>query len=246
MSTFKPTFLYIKQHSKTGLLYFGKTTKRNLLAYCGSGQYWKRHIDKHGKEYVETLWYCLYLDLESLKSAAEQLSVFFDVALSESWANLKPETGVDGGSSVGYSGFKGKKHTPEHIAKIKSLMLVSHPNKGKRFSDDVRQRMSAANTRPMLGKSHSDTTKQKISDRLSGRQQSDQERAMRRRVSQTRTQIYSYAIQTPDGIQTTTNLRKWCSDNNIDYSVLGRTLKSQQPHKKTGFMLLSKVRQNTK
>ena len=43
-----PTYLYVKQHSITGMKYFGKTT-RNPIKYIGSGKYWKRHISKHGK-----------------------------------------------------------------------------------------------------------------------------------------------------------------------------------------------------
>ena len=38
----KPTYLYVKQHNKTGLKYFGKTTKKDPLKYKGSGLYWKR------------------------------------------------------------------------------------------------------------------------------------------------------------------------------------------------------------
>ncbi len=46
-------YLYVKRHRKTGLLYFGKTTK-NPLKYNGSGKYWKSHLRKHGSD-VETL-----------------------------------------------------------------------------------------------------------------------------------------------------------------------------------------------
>lgn len=46
-------YLYVKQHSITGLKYFGKTV-RDPNTYFGSGTYWNRHIDKHGREHVET------------------------------------------------------------------------------------------------------------------------------------------------------------------------------------------------
>lgn len=52
---YTPTYLYIKQHTITGKLYFGKTIK-DPEKYMGSGTHWKRHINKHGKEHVETLW----------------------------------------------------------------------------------------------------------------------------------------------------------------------------------------------
>ena len=48
-------YLFIKQHSTTGLKYFGKTDCQNPLKYTGSGKYWKSHIKKHGVEFIETL-----------------------------------------------------------------------------------------------------------------------------------------------------------------------------------------------
>lgn len=59
MENFKPTFLYIKQHVTTGVLYFGKTIK-NPEKYKGSGVVWKRIIAVDSC--VNTLWYCLFLD----------------------------------------------------------------------------------------------------------------------------------------------------------------------------------------
>ncbi len=47
---FKPTYLYIKTHNKTGMKYFGKTVSEDPEKYSGSGVYWKRHIEKHGND----------------------------------------------------------------------------------------------------------------------------------------------------------------------------------------------------
>lgn len=96
---FKPTYLYIKQHTVTGLLYFGQTSKRDPVKYMGSGIHWKRHISLHGKQHVETLWFCLYLDLATIREFALKFSEDNDIVDSEAWANLKPETGHDGGSN---------------------------------------------------------------------------------------------------------------------------------------------------
>ena len=49
----RPTYIYIKQHLKTGLKYLGKTVK-DPYNYLGSGKYWKSHIHKHGIQYVHT------------------------------------------------------------------------------------------------------------------------------------------------------------------------------------------------
>lgn len=51
ITDFKPTYLYIKQHIKTGKLYFGKTVK-NPETYHGSELHWKQHVEKHGKAHL--------------------------------------------------------------------------------------------------------------------------------------------------------------------------------------------------
>src|ERR1035437_3500812 len=100
---FKPTYLYIKQHSVTGKLYFGKTTRKDPLRYAGSGEYWNDHLKVHNKEHVETLWYCLFHDVESIKEFAVGCSEQWDIVKMKDafgnkiWANLKPENGLDGG-----------------------------------------------------------------------------------------------------------------------------------------------------
>lgn len=63
---FKPTYLYIKRHSITGLMYFGKTTKSDPVEYKGSGLVWTRHIRKHGKKHVETVWHKLFVNREMI------------------------------------------------------------------------------------------------------------------------------------------------------------------------------------
>ncbi len=38
LKNFKPTRLYVKQHTKTGMLYFGKTIRDDIETYLGSGK----------------------------------------------------------------------------------------------------------------------------------------------------------------------------------------------------------------
>jgi len=112
-NTITPTFLYIKQHSVTGLKYFGKTT-RNPIKYMGSGKYWKTHIVKHGIEFVETVWVSEpYTDKNQIKEIALKFSIENNIVESNEWANLIPENGLDGGNSTG------RKHSDETIEKIK-------------------------------------------------------------------------------------------------------------------------------
>ncbi len=103
MNTFKPTFLYIKQHSITGMLYFGKTYK-NPTKYIGSGLYWRRHLSTHGVQHVNTIWYCLYTDQDECTKFAQQFSIQEDIVNSNLWANLTIENGLDG-APVGHPSF---------------------------------------------------------------------------------------------------------------------------------------------
>lgn len=97
-----PTYLYIKQHSITGLKYFGKTTKKDPIAYLGSGIHWKRHIKKHGIEYVKTIWYQLFTNKDELIDYAKKFSIENNIVESTEWANLKDENGLDGGFDKGW------------------------------------------------------------------------------------------------------------------------------------------------
>jgi hypothetical protein len=91
-----PTYLYIKQHSVTGLKYFGMTTKKDPIKYYGSGTYWVKHIKKHGKKYIKTLWFHQFDTQELLTDFALLFSEEYNIVKSSEWANLKPENGLDG------------------------------------------------------------------------------------------------------------------------------------------------------
>jgi len=129
MTDFKPTYLYIKQHSKTGKLYFGKTNRinKNVDDYKGSGKHWIKHYNYHGSEYIETLWYCLFYDKEECNKFALMFSEQQNIVESNVWANLIIETGLNAGGISGY------KHSEETKAKI------SISSKGRPKSEAHRQ-----------------------------------------------------------------------------------------------------------
>lgn len=128
---FRPTWLYIKRHTKTGLLYLGKTVKENINSYTGSGARWVRHIRKHGKDLTENVWCCYFTEPEELIKTAILLSEIMDVVEDPAWANLMPENGLDGGNvglkrtpesnlklSIAIKGKKKPPRTKEHAMKI--------------------------------------------------------------------------------------------------------------------------------
>jgi len=125
---FKPTFLYVKTHNKTGLKYFGKTVKSNPTKYRGSGIHWVNHIKKHGND-VTTEIIGFYENFEQCSKAALQFSIDNDIVNSSDWANMIVENGVGGG-------IIGTKHSEETKTKIKN----SH--KGVPKSDEHRKNIS--------------------------------------------------------------------------------------------------------
>jgi hypothetical protein len=94
---FTPTWLYIKQHNKTKLKYFGKTIN-DPRSYKGSGTRWTHHLNKHGVD-IETVWCHLFQDKENLVAFATHFSEMNNICKSNEWANIKPENGLDGGTT---------------------------------------------------------------------------------------------------------------------------------------------------
>jgi hypothetical protein len=137
---FEPTYLYIKQHTLTGKLYFGKTTLNHddMLKYIGSGSYWQHHIEIHGKD-INTIWFCLFTNLENLVEFALSFCYLHDIGFNnqDTWANLRPENGVDGTT-------KGHKFTNEQNSK-KGRKGINNAKYGKPLSQDIKKKISITN-----------------------------------------------------------------------------------------------------
>lgn len=105
----------IKQHNKTGLKYFCKTTRKDPIKYKGSGIAWNNHLKQHGKD-ITTTWYQLFTNIDELVEFAMIFSSKNNIVESVEWANLIPENGL--GSVVGQPGHS-------HSEKTKAVMNVS-------------------------------------------------------------------------------------------------------------------------
>ena len=128
----KPTYLYVKEHTKTGLKYFGKTTRKDPIKYKGSGLYWKRHLKKHGN-FVRTTWLKLFENEEELNEYAIKFSEENDIVNSSEWANMKNENGLDGGRDPGFKGFI----PSEEIRKIYSERMKKN---NPMFDEEIRKK----------------------------------------------------------------------------------------------------------
>ena len=146
-------YLYIKQHNRTGLKYFGVTTRTDPYNYSGSGKYWKWHVKQHGDD-VSTIWVQQFSNIEECSAYALNFSKENNIVESTEWANLIEE---DGNLYKGIYGFN--QHTEETKAKISASM------KGRKFTPEAIQKLSAAK----LGKRFSETHKQKLSEAHKGK-----------------------------------------------------------------------------
>lgn len=163
---FKPTFLYIKRHNDTGLLYFGKTVNKDPIKYPGSGLYWRRHLKKNGKN-VSTIWHEQFDLKEDLIEFATFFSEFNNIIISKEWANLINENGLDGNSV----GFKHSEETKLKLTKPKTVehrLKIAKSHTGKVHSEEHRLQNSKSNT----GKKRSVETRIKMSEAASGKTKS--------------------------------------------------------------------------
>lgn len=160
------TNVYIKTHNKTGLRYFGKTTRTDVEAYRGSGTRWKWHINKHGYD-CKTVVVLSSRYKEELEAFCSTFSTEMDIVKSKDWANLIPENGVDGT-------LPGESHPSfgsVHSAEVKAKIAAS--NTGKTLSEETKAKISAYNA----GKIVSEKTRAKMSASGMGRLHSEETRA---------------------------------------------------------------------
>lgn len=136
-------YLYLKTHNVTGLKYLGKTVQ-NPFVYEGSGKYWLNHINKHGND-VNTEILFESSNIEEIKNVGLYFSNLWNVVESKQYANLIPEYGTGGDTSMCF--------TEETLDKI---------------------RTSLAKTRETMDLSRSVETKQKISETLKGHKVSEE------------------------------------------------------------------------
>jgi hypothetical protein len=122
------TILYIKQHNKTGLKYFGKSNKtlNEFSKYKGSGKHWFYHLKKHGND-VTTRIYAIFegIDDSIIEKIAVNFSIENNIVNSKEWANLILENGLSGAP-------KNNKLSEE------TKLKISKANIGKKHSEETK------------------------------------------------------------------------------------------------------------
>lgn len=100
-------YIYLKTHKITGLKYLGKTV-RDPFKYKGSGKRWCRHLAKHGND-VETQILFESNNPVEIKQQGEYYSALWNIVEDQTFANLKPESGDGGDTSMCESYLEGIK-----------------------------------------------------------------------------------------------------------------------------------------
>lgn len=101
-------YLYVKQHNKTGLKYFGMTATKDPYVYVGSGKHWRRHLKVHGKD-IDTISVWEFTNPALCEKFALDFSAKNNIVESKEWANLRPENSKDG-KAPGSPGMKKEKN----------------------------------------------------------------------------------------------------------------------------------------
>lgn len=171
-------YLYVKTHNKTGLKYLGKTNSKDPHAYTGSGKYWKKHLKKHGLDYITEI--ILETDNEQeLINKGIEYSVEHDIVESNDWANIKIEKGDGGWEFVNTdpilrqkrkertlgngNSFYGKKHTDETkklISKRTREAMLFLPPRTKEHNERI--------SKGLMGHIVSDKSRKKQSESMKG------------------------------------------------------------------------------
>ena len=89
----KTRYLMLKEHCHTQKKYLCVTVRKNYDSYEGSGIYWQKHLQKHGKHFKTTLLFSSDNE-EEFNTQCLYYSELFDVVKNPNFANLVPELGT--------------------------------------------------------------------------------------------------------------------------------------------------------
>lgn len=121
-------FIYITTNLINGMRYLGQRKfSDGWQNYLGSGNWFKKALEKYGREnFKKDIILICYSD-EELNQAEYDLSILFDVVVSEDWYNLV----LGGGTSRGWRPSEETKRKQSEKAKERFADPTNHPMYGK-------------------------------------------------------------------------------------------------------------------
>lgn len=129
LAAWRPRWYYVMKNVTSGVCYVGQTFNLHTRNYCGSGQYWVAHCNKHGGhnrrniKIVEEFFADTKEAAEKWLEDFEKLNPDYWVRSNTTWANRAKETTKD-------SGFCGipKEQRVEYASMGAKAMANLHPN----------------------------------------------------------------------------------------------------------------------
>lgn len=141
--------LMIKTHNITNLKYLCITSRDDYISYTGSGSYWKNHISKYGN-YISTELLYETEDYEDFLIHCLYYSNILNVALSEEFANMVPETGYNNNDGkpnvVLFWEYASDEVKNEIIKRRSSAIKENHWTKNEDIRDIIVEKISIKNT----------------------------------------------------------------------------------------------------
>ncbi len=121
-------FIYITTNLKNGKRYLGqKSFVQGWQNYLGSGNLFKKALEKYGKESFKRDIVLVCYSSDELNQVEYELSLFFDVVNSDDWYNLV----LGGGTSRGWNPSEETKRKIGEKAKERLSDPTNHPRYGK-------------------------------------------------------------------------------------------------------------------
>jgi len=163
--------LFIKQHNISGVKYFGKTSAKDPYVYKGSGKYWIRHLNTHGRDQVTTLQVWSFEKSEDATEFALNFSREHDIVNSPEWANLMEENALTG-CPTGYKWSDERRNDRRTLLENQDLRNKISLGVGRSMTRERRLQISESKRGIPLSVDHINKIKESNSNRTSDEKRS--------------------------------------------------------------------------
>jgi hypothetical protein len=230
-------YLYVKTHNQTGLKYLGQTS-RNPYNYKGSGKRWLNHITKHGNDVTTEILFETNNKIEICEQG-KFYSQLWHVVTNSNWANIVPEEGAGGDTSMSENYKKSLinrdlsyKNDIEYKRKVSTSVKQMWETKFRSddFDHNAYTQMCSDRSKAMWEtRGISDEDRRKRSDTMKQYVNDNPEYAERISESikkQWQEKSNLYEVTYPDGKkEQITCLRGWCKEQKLPYYTLYNSIR---------------------
>ena len=229
-------YLYVKTHKVTGLKYLGQTSK-DPFKYNGSGTRWTNHIKKYGN-IVETDILFESVNRDDIKEKGKYYSNLWNIVKDKKWANIVPEEGTGGDTSMSPNFINSLKNRDLSYTKTKEFrkkmsdsikLMWEEKFNSAEFDNESYKKMCADRTKTMWqnrGISEQDRIHRSVKQKEYINKPGSKEKLSQAAKNAWIKKSNIYEITFPDGhTEEIKCLRGWCKEKNLPYYKLYNTLR---------------------